>query len=394
VGLRTDSVDAARAAATRHTIVMAAVLLLAGCAGVLLLLLAQNYRSARTSLIRVQAFSDNLVTRMPIGLVALDRDNRVSAVNSVARATLGLDAEESVGRLADRVIPAELLEPLEDTDAPVQREVVCPVAGGLRISLDVNAATLTDDSGECFGRVILFKDLTEIQTLRLELEKNRRLASVGRLAAGVAHEIRNPLSSIKGFATYFKEKYRQEEKDLEVADIMIQEVDRLNRVVGQLLEFARPLRLFCQPVAVKPLLEDAFQLMAQQSREASVKLVQDLSDASLHATMDADKMRQVVLNLLINAMDAMQAGGILHVSAAGVGKNGLQLTITDTGKGIDPDDRPHIFEPYFSTKKTGTGLGLAIVHNIVKAHNGEIRVESRPGEGTTVSITIPENKEA
>ncbi|BBO77351.1 PAS domain-containing sensor histidine kinase [Desulfosarcina widdelii] len=394
VGLRTDSVDAARAADTRHTIVMAAVLLLAGCAGVLLLLLAQNYRSARTSLVRVQAFSDNLVTRMPIGLVALDRDNRVTAVNSVARATLGLDADEAVGQPADRVIPAELLNPLDDTDEPVQREVVCPVADGRQIPLDVNAATLTDDSGERFGRVILFKDLSEIRTLRLELEKNRRLASVGRLAAGVAHEIRNPLSSIKGFATYFKEKYRQEEKDQEIAAIMIQEVDRLNRVVGQLLEFARPLRLVCQSVAVKPLLEDAIQLVAQQSKEANVELIPNLSDATLHATMDADKMRQVVLNLLLNALDAMPEGGTLHVSAAGVGKNGLQLTVADTGKGIDPDDRPHIFEPYFSTKKTGTGLGLAIVHNIVKAHNGEIRVKSRSGEGTTVSITLPENMEA
>jgi two-component system sensor histidine kinase HydH len=175
---------------------------------------------------------------------------------------------------------------------------------------------------------------------------------------------------------------------------MIQEVDRLNRVVGQLLEFARPLRLVCQSVAVKPFLEDAFQLVAQRSKKANVALVPDLPDAALHATMDADRMRQVVLNLLLNALDAMPGGGTLHVSAAGVGKNGLQFTVADTGKGIDSDDRPHIFEPYFSTKKTGTGLGLAIVHNIVKAHNGEIRVKSRSGEGTTVSITLPENMEA
>jgi two-component system sensor histidine kinase HydH len=394
VGLRTDSVDAARAADTRHTIVMAAVLLLVGCAGVLLLSLAQNYRSARTSLVRVQAFSDNLVTRMPIGLVALDRGNRVTAINSVAQDTLGLDADAWVGRHADSVIPAELLDTLGDADEPVQREVICPVADGRRVPLDVNAATLTDDNGECFGRVILFKDLTEIRTLHLELEKNRRLASVGRLAAGVAHEIRNPLSSIKGFATYFKDKYRQEEKDQEIAEIMIQEVNRLNRVVGQLLEFARPLRLVRQPVAIKPFFEDAFQLVAQQSKEANVTLVRDLPDATCRATMDADKMRQVVLNLLLNALDAMPGGGTLRVRAAGVGGNGLLFTVADTGEGIDPDDRPLIFEPYFSTKRTGTGLGLAIVHNIVKAHNGEIRVESRPGEGTTVSITLPENMEA
>lgn len=393
VGLRTDALDAAHAADVRHTVVMAAVLLLVGCAGVLLLFLAQNYRSARTSLVQVRAFSDSLVSRIPIGLVALDRDGRVTALNSVAETTLAIDSTGVTGLPAREVIPAALVDALAGDAGLVEKEILCPVADGRRIPMDVSAATLTDDDGQVFGQVILFKDLTEIRALHDELEKNRRLASVGRLAAGVAHEIRNPLSSIKGFATYFKEKYRDSDQDQEVAAILIQEVDRLNRVVGQLLEFSRPLAIHRQAVRLKPFLEEAVKLVARQSSQTGVTTTLEMVDETLAAVMDADKMSQVMLNLFLNALDAMPGGGRLTVRVSNNGNGWVQIQVADTGEGIDPADQPHVFEPYFSTKNTGTGLGLAIVHNIVKAHQGDILVESRPGQGTTVQITLPAAKE-
>jgi two-component system sensor histidine kinase HydH len=389
VGLRTDAVDAARAADARHTIVMAAVLLLVGCTGVLLLFLVHNYRTARISLMRVQAFSDNLVSRIPIGLVAVDRNGRVTAVNAAAEATLGVTAADVTDRLAGDVLPAILAETLVDAGPLVQKEILCPVAGNRRIPMDVSATSLTDEDGATFGHVILFKDLTEIRALRREVEKNRRLASVGRLAAGVAHEIRNPLSSIKGFATYFKEKYHRSEKDQEIAAIMIQEVDRLNRVVGQLLDFSRPIRLQFQQVPLKSFFQDALALVDRQGREAGVAMTLKMPDDSLTAAFDTDKMNQVMLNLLLNALDAMPNGGDLTVRVSDDGDHGIRVQIVDTGPGIDPQHQPHIFEPYYSTKKGGTGLGLAIVYNIIKAHRGGIRVESRIGAGTTVQLALP-----
>ena len=394
VGFRTDAVDAAHAADVRHAVVMGAVLLLVGCAGVMLLFLAQNYRSTRASLAREKVFSDNLVSRMPIGLVAVDQYGRVTAVNSVAEATLGIRAVGVLGLAAKDAIPAILADTLAGTDSLVEKELLCPVADGRRIPMDVSAANLTGENGERFGQVILFKDLTEIRALRQELEKNRRLASVGRLAAGVAHEIRNPLSSIKGFATYFKEKYRESDRDQEIAGIMIQEVNRLNRVVGQLLEFSRPIRLHFQQVALKPFIKDAFKLVEPQSSQANVTMVLDMADQSLCALMDTDKMSQVMLNLLLNALDAMPGGGCLTVRVSTDGDDSIAIQVMDTGTGVDPKDQPHIFEPYFSTKKTGTGLGLAIVHNIVKAHQGDILVSSQTGGGTLVEITLPAEKEA
>ena len=389
VGFRTDDLDAAHTADIRHTMVMAAVLLLVGCAGVLLLLLAQNYRSARTSLARVQVFSDNLVTRMPIGLVALDQEGCVTALNSVAETTLGVQAADMIGKDARVTLPAVLADTLNDAGDPVEKEVLCPVAEGQPIPLDVSAATLTDEDGQHFGRVILFKDLTEMRALRQELEKNRRLATVGRLAAGVAHEIRNPLSSLKGFATYFKEKYRENDRDQDIAQIMIQEVDRLNRVVSQLLEFSRPMRVYVQTGELKPLIEDTFRLVDQQATSAGVTMVLEMADKERCARMDADKMKQVLLNLYYNALDAMPDGGQLLVRVADVENGAVCLQVSDTGTGIETKDQPHVFEPYFSTKKSGTGLGLAIVHNIIEAHQGKIQIDSRQGVGTMVRIILP-----
>ena len=389
VGLRTDAVDAARAADTRHTIVIAMVLLLVGCSGVLLLFLAHHYRSTRTSLMRVQAFSDDLVSRIPIGLVALDKDAQVTAVNSVAAAILDINVDAVIGRPAGDVLPTVMADILAGTQGPVEKEVRCPLPDGRRIPMDVNAANLIDTHGGRFGQVILFKDLTEIHALRRELEESRRLATVGRLAAGVAHEIRNPLSSIKGFATYFKEKYQDVDNDQEIATILIQEVDRLNRVVGQLLDFSRPIRLHAQHLRLRPFFQDVFRVVEGRCHDGGVGLTLDMPDDSLAAQWDADKMSQVMLNLLLNALDAMPDGGDLTVCVAGNGNNLIRIAVEDTGVGIRAESRPHIFEPYFSTKPNGTGLGLAIVHNIIKAHRGDILVINRSGGGTAIQITLP-----
>ena len=393
VGFRTDELDAAHAADIRHSVLMGAVLLLVGITGLLLLFMAQNYRSARTLLSRVQVFSDNLVSRMPIGLIALDQEGRVSALNSVAEITLGARAEEMIGRDARQALPGVLADVLGDAGQPSEKEILCPVAQDKSIPLDVSAAVLSDEDGQPFGRVVLFKDLAEMRSLRQELEKNRRLATVGRLAAGVAHEIRNPLSSLKGFATYFKEKYREDDKDREISQIMIQEVDRLNRVVTQLLEFSRPMRLFLQTAKFKPLIEDTFRLVERQARASGVSLSLEMDDECCVARIDADKFKQVLLNLSQNALEAMPDGGSLSVRGRRNADQTLCLEVTDTGAGIAADDQPHVFEPYFSTKKSGTGLGLAIVHNIVEAHGGKIQVESQLGQGTTMRMTFPPIKE-
>jgi len=261
---------------------------------------------------------------------------------------------------------------------------------GKRIPLEVGAQSLRDADGNLFGYVLLFKDLSEIRALRREIARNQRLASVGRLAGGVAHEIRNPLSSIKGLATYFKERYQDKLDDQQIANIMIQEVDRLNRVVGQLLDFARPIKISKKPVSMQALIEDSLKLVARQASEKDIKIETRFPAQMDPVAVDPDQLNQVLLNLYLNAIDSMDAGGRLAISIKNSQPaHNIEIEIMDDGIGISQEDLAHIFDPYFTTKATGTGLGLANVHNIVDAHGGKVAVESQPGRGTTFTISLP-----
>ena len=394
VGLDMTTIEAARKSDTRHFLLMVSVLLLIGFAGIILLFLFQSYRTTRASLSRIQAFSDTLVENMPIGLVAVDTQYRVASVNAAGAAVLGLPSLDVTGKSGRDVLPEELwfqLQELEEQDRAVDRELVCTLHNGHVVPLEISAAALADESGRIQGTIILFKDLSEVKSLREEVERNQRLATVGRLAAGVAHEIRNPLSSIKGFATYFKERYREVPEDQHIADIMIQEVDRLNRVVTQLLEFARPVSISRKQIPLKKFIVDSLKLVERQAAENGVSVEADLPENGAAAHLDPDKLNQVLLNLYLNAIEAMTDGGRIIVNLEkDEQKNRVEIRVSDTGSGIPESELSHIFDPYFTTKPTGTGLGLAIAHNIIQGHGGEIHTESRIGVGTTFRILIPE----
>jgi two-component system sensor histidine kinase HydH len=393
VGLDMASIEEAIQADTRHTMVMGMILLLIGFAGITLLFLAQNYRATRMSLSRIKAFSDNLVENMPIGLVAIDNHRKVTSLNHVAGFILSLSSEEVTGENATQVVPEELLKLLENLDTEngvVEKEIDCTVREGKVIPLEVSATLLKDEDGVFLGYVLLFKDLSEVRSLRKEIARSQRLASVGRLAAGISHEIRNPLSSIKGFATYFKERYHDVPENQQISNLMIQEVDRLNRVVGQLHEFARPITVSKKPINIRIFLKNSLKLIERQTSDANIKIQTRLDSEIDEILVDPDRINQVFLNLYLNAMESMKKGGSLNVwLLKNQEKDGIKIRVQDTGAGISEDDLAHIFDPYFTTKASGTGLGLAIAHNIIEAHDGEIKVDSRLGQGTTVTILLP-----
>lgn len=397
VGLDLGAFEEARKEEARHTVVMALILLLIGFAGLYSVFLVHAYRSARTSLGRIRAFSDHVVQNLPIGLTALDAEGRVAAFNRTAEAVLGRSGDEALGREAADILPPELdalLEAAPGDARTIEREIDCTVGGGRTVPLAASVSTLRSPEGESTGKLLLFRDLTEVRTLKREVERSRRLAAVGRLAGGVAHEIRNPLSSIKGFATYFRERYRDVEEDRRTAEIMIQEVDRLNRVIGQLLEFARPMAVDKRPVRSDVVARRAVKLIEAQAGERGIRLESRLPDAGT-VPMDADRMGQVLLNLLLNGVEAMPRGGTLTVTAEIDEKNRTaRFTVSDTGDGIAPGDLAQVFDPYFTTKPSGTGLGLAVVHKIVESHGGEVRVESEEGKGTAVTVELPLDESA
>jgi two-component system sensor histidine kinase HydH len=397
VGLDMEPVETARKEDTRHTIVMGLILLLIGFTGVVSLFLAHAYRTTRTSLSRVRAFSDSLVENMPIGLLAIDSDGRIASFNETAESILQLSSREALWKTPEAILPQPFLEILDKLKSGryfIENEIECPLNNGQSIPLEIIATVLKEDKGAFLGHVILFRDMSEVKQLKDEVARSERLASIGRLAAGVAHEIRNPLSSIKGFATYFMERYRNIPEDQKTAEIMIQEVERLNRVIGQLLEFASPINIMRKPTFLHALVQHSLKMIEADAHRKGIKIDTSISPDIKEEFIDPDKIEQVFLNLYLNAFEAMENGGTLSVKIREDEKaRAVRIIISDTGTGIKDEDLGRVFDPYFTTKPTGTGLGLAIVHKIIESHDGEVRVESRPGEGTTVTILLPHSTE-
>jgi two-component system, NtrC family, sensor histidine kinase HydH len=254
-------------------------------------------------------------------------------------------------------------------------------------TLEIVAASLITD-GVSTGKIMLLRDVTALRQLESEVVKNRHLTSIASLAAGVAHEIRNPLSSIKGFAVYFKERFSGNEEDEKMADVMIAEVERLNRVISQLIEFARPLELKQEKTYFPDLIQHTLSMIAAEAKKNHVTVTTDTAFDLPLTEVDPDKVKQVLLNIFLNSLAAMKDGGNLTIKLVPE-KNNIAVIVADDGTGIEKMDLPHIYDPYFTSKPAGTGLGLAVVQKIMEAHGGTINVESVSGQGTTVSLLFP-----
>ncbi len=368
-------------------------LLLIGFAGISLLILVQAYRTAQSSLKKIKLLSDNIVDNMPIGLIVLDTNSVIASFNNIAETLLHILGENIIGKAVKGNLPeqlTELVEELQQNKKDLVKELEIDLDEHGKIYLDINMSVLEDNSKNLLGYIILFRDLSEVQALKKEVERSTRLASIGRLAAGVAHEIRNPLSSIKGFATYFGERYKDVPEDKNTAQIMVNEVERLNRVISQLLEFARPVNISKNMLDIRTVINHSAKIIERNAEERGVELDINIPAGTPHISIDSDRINQVFLNLFLNSLEAMEPGGKLFVSVDYDSANEvMKIKVADTGKGIAPEDIGNVFDPYFTTKQSGTGLGLAIVHRIIESHNGEIKVESEQEKGTDITITLP-----
>jgi two-component system sensor histidine kinase HydH len=245
-------------------------------------------------------------------------------------------------------------------------------------------------------KLVLLRDRTRMKSLEDDLTEAKRLAAIGSLATGVAHEIRNPLSSLRGFAQLFATKLKGQEPLSSYACTMVQEADRLNRVVTDLLYLARPRELSPDPLDLAQVVESLRGLLRFDLEAKGVTPALDLAETRVCA--DADGLRQALLNLMVNALDALpdEGGGITLASRRAVSSDGagVWVSVADTGQGMDEVVRLQAFEPFFTAKRQGTGLGLAIVQGIMHAHKGRALIESMPGVGTTVSLFFPDCPEA
>jgi two-component system sensor histidine kinase HydH len=274
----------------------------------------------------------------------------------------------------------------------MDREIEQKNAAGEPIPLALSSTPLTDDAGAVTGAVILLRDLREIKRLEAQIRRSEKLAAIGKLAAAVAHEIRNPLSSIRGFAQFLGHLLRDRPRDHEYAAVMVKEVDRINRVVTDLLTFARPQEIEPAPVDLNALVGHVRRLVEGDAGNGGVTVDLQLPEALPQVVLDGGQITQVLLNLCLNALQAMDGGGTLSIGAGADGRGGLDLWVTDDGPGIPPSHQARIFDPFFTTRDKGTGLGLAIVQKIVENHHGGIRIESPPPgseRGCRFTVSIP-----
>ena len=245
--------------------------------------------------------------------------------------------------------------------------------------------SLMPQAGIALENALLYKEQRERYRRMLRAD---RLATIGELAAGAAHEIRNPLTSIKSSLQYLESRCR-EESEKKLLGVALRETDRIDEILAALLSFSRPTELRKEPCDLVALLEESAALVAIQARAKGVDLRPSLPPAPVVVEADGSQLKQVFLNVFLNAVQAMEAGGTLAVEALRVGGGRPLVRVTDTGPGIPEEALEKVFDPFFTTKKGGTGLGLSICYTIVKAHGGEIEVRSRLGEGTTVLVSLP-----
>ncbi|MFW6082333.1 MAG: ATP-binding protein [Desulfosalsimonas sp.] len=380
----------------RITAVISSVVVVLGFAGFTTMLVAHRYRTTRRRLQDTSAITDEVVSGLPAGLIVTDSLGNILLANPAAESITGLAAEDIMGRPAREVLPenlSELVDPGEDGARIMEKELECNFSGNQQVPLSVSSARIINEEDVFIGSLVIFRDLTEITALRQEMQRKEKLAAIGGLAAGVAHEIRNPLSSVKGMATYFKNKFTDDPEAREAAEVMVQETERLNRVINELLEFARPSRINARPTDINPVIEHSLKLIRQDAEDQGVKLIIDKADALPAAHIDPDRFVQCLLNLYLNSIQAMEEGGRLTAETGLSADGSILVRVSDTGPGISPDDLNRIFDPYFTTKSSGTGLGLAIVHKIIEDHGGRITVNSTPGIGTVFSIYVSASRQ-
>jgi two-component system, NtrC family, sensor histidine kinase HydH len=383
-GLSMTRASRAQAKLVKQTISRGVLFFLVGCIGMIGLFAFQAYRSAKASLTSVQAFSDNVVQNMPAGLVAIDRNQRITSMNRAAK--------EIFGQVPERPFPEmiQLVAEMESLGKPVSREVTLGKGRPRELRLDMTASPILDNEAHVLGYLFLFRDMTLLRELKKEVETTRHLAAIGKLAGGVAHEIRNPLSSIKGFATYFGKRRDNNSEDRETARIMVEEVERINRSITQLLEFAKPLAVENREVRVDDLIFHSLKLVRHDLDKKNIDARVNVQTDKILFQTDPDRINQILLNLYMNAINAMEDGGTLRVDlVASQDGAGIEICVIDNGCGIDPDHLDEVFDPYFTTRPEGTGLGLSIVHRIVENLKGDIRVESDGQKGTRFTIRLP-----
>ncbi|MET0850357.1 MAG: ATP-binding protein [Candidatus Rokuibacteriota bacterium] len=349
-----------------------------------------------------------LLAGLPDAVVGIDESQRVVLWNPAAEAMLGRSARRAMGRTLKEVFPAEisLVRHLGDTlatgESRSEAEAVVETADGRPVHVSIVTAPLAGRRGAVEAAVAVIRDITRLRQLESEVRRGETLAAVGRMAVGLAHEIRNPLSAIRGAVQLMQRELGDEARWGEYTDVLLKEVGRVNRIMEMLLDLGRPVSLRPVPLNLHQLLERVALVSQEMATARGVQIVRRYDPSLPPVLADEDRILQVFHNLVRNAIEAMPHGGRVTLISRlsmnplfakvdlGQGQRTMaEISVADEGPGISEATRAKLFTPFFTTKDSGLGLGLAICHRILEEHKGAIQVASEPGQGTTVTCFVP-----
>jgi two-component system sensor histidine kinase PilS (NtrC family) len=368
--------------------------------------LAGRYRESqehldghRKHLSDLQAFRDLIFESVGSGLVGVDPRGRVTAFNRAAESITGFRSAAALGQPWSAIfgsgIDLDEIREMADKDPspPRRHEFTLRRQDGRVVPIGISFWSLRAGDGEVAGLVGVCQDLSAIKQMEQRMRQADRLATVGRLSANMAHEIRNPLASISGAVEALAKDLPPDEERNRLVEIVLRESERLDHIVGSFLEYARPAPLTSIDVNLAQILDEVLLLIEHRSLPANLKIMREYAE-SLPARVDPQQMRQAIWNLCLNAVQAMPDGGEMRVGGRALAETEpeqIQIWVADSGHGIADADLPHIFEPFYSTK--AGGIGLALVHRVLQDHRGLIEARSRPGDGTTFTLTLPAARE-
>lgn len=332
----------------------------------------------------LEYFNREVIEGLPSGLFTTDLSGKVLTFNRAAERITGVKKEDLIGQRIDSLLPYFKFPFSEG-----RTEETIFVSGVQKIiGLGVSPFRGIDESTK--GFIGIFQDLTQLKRLEAEMKQKEKWAAIGELSSNIAHEIRNPLASLKGSIEMLKEDSTPSNYKKKLMEIALSEMDRLNKIITDFLTYSRPTPPEFKKVDLHGLLDDTIELLKNVDQSKNISIQKNYNGV-LEINADPQKIRQVFWNLGINAVEAMPEGGEIAITTKSNGDH-VEIVFEDSGPGIDAKDVEKIFYPFFTTKEQGTGLGLAIAYRIIEEHNGKIRAESAIGKGTSFNIILPSNK--
>ncbi|HXT62558.1 MAG TPA: ATP-binding protein [Pyrinomonadaceae bacterium] len=356
---------------------------------------SEQLAAATRSLADLRALHERIVESIRSGLITTDLEGQIYTFNAAAEEITGYKTEEVGGKNASMFFGdmsrqiADSMEAAASGKVSPRFEVDSLTQSGFMLHLGFSIAPLFLESGETSGLVITFQDLTDVRVMEETARRQDRLAAVGRLAASIAHEIRNPLAAMRGSIQMLRSEMKEDSDHTQLMEIILRESDRLNKIVTDYLNYARPRPASIEAVDVCALIRETLKLL-RNSPEISDghALKEDLPDEALMIKGDAEQLKQVCWNVARNALQSMPNGGEFNVTAKKTDAHRVHISFKDSGCGMSPEQVERLFEPFTSTTG-GTGLGMSIVYQIIRDHSGTINVRSREGTGTIISVELP-----